>query len=455
MGASRRGFSARLAEEAALARGYAAIVGPSYRSQRGDAAAAQLERALDRLEQAAAAGTTAPVQAAVDDVDRLLEGFRAAPLPPAEQARRAGQLDRFLRLVPIEYDRGVEGTRVTLAFEIQEAISFRNAVAVALADISPELLARDAAATRELTTIVDDLGRTLDAAGAGRATPAETVRARTDRALELVDDLYPDSWKEAASGADFDVIAASLDRLAAAAKAGSWGRAEQARLEAYGIFELGPEQRLRGIAPSLFQRIEGLFWYGDGGQAGLVQLVKRKDAGAELEESVAALQAELEQAAQRVGSSSSTAAVISNSAIVVFREGLEAVLILAALMASMVGPARRYRRPLLVGAGFALVASADHVGDRADRARLACALRREARGDRLGDRDRRAAADPELVLPPGVLGRASRRLPQAQAADPARLARRLHLGAGARACGAGLLERVPGRVRDAFSSCRR
>ena len=358
VGASRRGFSARLAEEAALARGYAAIVEPSYRSQRGNAAAEMLDRALDRLEQVAAAGTTAPVEAAVGDVDRLLEGFRAAPLEPAEQARRAGQLDRFLRLVPIEYDRGVDGTRVTLAFEIQEAISFRNGVAVALADIAPELLAGDPAATRELTAIVDGLGRTLEAAGAGRAAPAETVRARTDRALELVDELYPDSWKEAASGADFDVIAASLDRLAGAAKAGSWGRAEQARLEAYGIFELGPEQRLRGIAPSLFVRIEGLFWYGDGGDSGLVQLVKRKDAGPELEASVAALQAELDQAAQRVGSSSSTGAVISNSAIVVFREGLEAVLILAALMASMVGPARRYRRPLLAGAAVALVASA-------------------------------------------------------------------------------------------------
>ena len=356
--ASRRGFAARLAEEAALVRGYAAIVEPSYRSQRGDAALARLHAGLDRFEAAATTGSTASVETAVDDVERRLEGFRAAPLEPAEQARRAGQLDGFLRLVPIEYDRGVEGTRVTLAFEIQEAISFRNAVAVALADIAPELLSRDAAATRELTTIVDDLGRTLDAAGAGRAEPAETVHARTDRALELVDGLYPDAWKEAASGADFDVIAASLDRLAGAAKAGSWGRAEQARLEAYGIFELGPEQRLRGIAPSLFRRIEGLFWYGDGGQAGLVQLVKRKDAGPELEESIAALQAELEQAAQRVGSSGSTAAIVSNSAIVVFREGLEAVLILAALMASMVGVNRRFRRPLLAGAAFALVASA-------------------------------------------------------------------------------------------------
>ena len=191
VGASRRGFSARLAEEASLARGYAAIVGPSYRSQRGDAAAAELGRALDRLERAAALGATAPVETAVDDVERLLEGFRAAPLDPAEQARRAGQLDRFLRLVPIEYDRGVEGTRVTLAFEIQEAISFRDAVAAALADISPELLARDPAATRELTAIVAALGVTLDAAGAGRAAPAETVSERTDRALELIDGLFP------------------------------------------------------------------------------------------------------------------------------------------------------------------------------------------------------------------------------------------------------------------------
>ena len=175
--------------------------------------------------------------------------------------------------MPIEYDRGVEGTRVTLAFEIQEAISFRNAVAAALADVSPELLARDPAATRELTTIIAALGRTLDAAVAGRAESAEAVRGRTDRALGLIDDLYPDSWKEAATGADFDVIAASIDRLAAAAKAGSWSRAEQARLEAYAIFESGPEKRLLGFAPPSSQQVEGLFWQGSGSQQGLSVLI--------------------------------------------------------------------------------------------------------------------------------------------------------------------------------------
>jgi high-affinity iron transporter len=358
--AVRRGFDVRLAEAAALARGYTRILAASYRSQRGLAASERLDAALVQLEDAALGGDRAEVESAVGAVGQQLEGFRAAPLASADQARRAGQLDRFLRLVPIEYDRGVEGNRVTLAFEIQEAISFRDAAAAALADIAPTLLRRDAKATRELTAILASLGNALDAAGSGRAVaPAEHVSAQTERSLDLIDALYPAAWKEAAAGADFDVIAASLDRLANAAEAGSWSRAEQARLEAYGIFELGPEQRLRGIAPSLFQRIEGLFWYGDGDQAGLVQLVKRKDAGAELDASLAALDTELAAAAQRVGTGAgSTGAVISNSAIVVFREGLEAVLILAALMASMVGVNRRYRRPLLVGVGVALVASA-------------------------------------------------------------------------------------------------
>jgi high-affinity iron transporter len=245
-------------------------------------------------------------------------------------------------------------------FEIQEAITFRDAAAASLADIAPTLLARDAAATRALNSHLESLGRDLDASASGRAVaPAERVSAKAERSLELIGGLFPQAWKDAASGADFDVIAASLDRLASAAEAGSWGRAEQARLEAYGIFELGPEQRLRGIAPALFQRIEGLFWYGDGDHAGLVQLVKRKDGGAALKDTLAALEAELGDAARQVGAGAqSTGAIVTNSAIVVFREGLEAVLILAALMASMVGANRRFRRPLLVGVGVAVVASA-------------------------------------------------------------------------------------------------
>jgi high-affinity iron transporter len=49
--------------------------------------------------------------------------------------------------------------------------------------------------------------------------------------------------------------------------------------------------------------------------------------------------------------------VVVNSAIIVFREGLEAVLIFAAVTASMLGGQRRLRRPVVVGVGIAFAAT--------------------------------------------------------------------------------------------------
>ena len=158
--------------------------------------------------------------------------------------------------------------------------------------------------------------------------------------------------------ADFDVIATLLQKVGAAVASADYRRAESSRLEAYATFELGPEQHLRGLAPSLFQRVEGLFWYGADGHDGLAQLVRGNATGADIAATLAALDLALKESAEAIGEGASRPTVIANTAIITFREGLEAVLILAALMASMVGPNRRFRRPLLAGALLALVASA-------------------------------------------------------------------------------------------------
>src|SRR5215831_12174905 len=50
-------------------------------------------------------------------------------------------------------------------------------------------------------------------------------------------------------------------------------------------------------------------------------------------------------------------AVVVDSGLLVFREGLEAILVLAALTASFVGVNGRFRRPVAAGAGGALAAS--------------------------------------------------------------------------------------------------
>src|SRR5918911_397757 len=57
------------------------------------------------------------------------------------------------------------------------------------------------------------------------------------------------------------------------------------------------------------------------------------------------------------GASQAHATVVANSAIIVFREGLEAVLIFAAVTASFLGADRRRRRPVVVGAACAFAAA--------------------------------------------------------------------------------------------------
>ena len=352
--AVERGFATRAASEATLAAGYAGILAPAYREQRGAAAAAGLDAAAQALAAAALAGDETAYEEARASLDEALAGFRAAPLSPEEEERRAGQFLRFLALVPVEYGRGVDDGRVTLDFEVQEAITFRDGAAQAYADLEAALAKRDAAATARIGVVVDELGSALALAARGeQVADPEQVEALAEEALALADGIFPEEWKDT-EAADFDVIRTSLDRVEGAVAAGEWGKAEQARLEAYAFFEFGPEQRLRGLAPELFISVEGLFWYGEGDHAGLAQLITRKSAPEEVKATRAALDEALADAEAAVGSGpQSTFSVVTNTAIIVFREGLEAVLILAALTAGMVGAQRRFRRPLLLGAASA------------------------------------------------------------------------------------------------------
>jgi high-affinity iron transporter len=241
---------------------------------------------------------------------------------------------------------------------VQEAITFRDGAAQAFSDLEAALAGRDPTATAGIGDAVDELGAALALAARGeQVTAPARVEELAEGARALADSVFPAAWKDTGA-ADFDVIRTSLDRVEGALAAGEWGKAEQARLEAYALFEFGPEQRLRGLAPELFVRVEGLFWYGEGDHAGLAQLLTRKAQPEEVTATRSALDRALADAEEAVGSGpQSTFAVVTNTAIIVFREGFEAVLILAALVAGMAGVQRRLRRPLLLGAAGAVVAS--------------------------------------------------------------------------------------------------
>ena len=356
---AERDLPERRAEAAAQAAGYFEILAARYAEDRGTAAAQSARAAFEALARASVARDTTAFIAARDRAVAALEGFTAAPFTPDEAARRAQQLLRFLALVPVEYERGVDDTRVTLDFEIQEAVAFRTGAAGAFADLRDELAKRDAARTEVAADGLERLGRLVGVAAEQRegVPTADEVAAETARVEDALNAAMPEPWLEGTDESDYDLIALTLDRMEAAAGAGQYQQAEQARLEAYAFFEFGPERRLKAFDPGLALDIEGAIWFGASGQPGLAKLIADHAPRRELRAARLALDEQLAEAAATLGDSASDATVVTNSAILVFREGLEAVLILAAITASFVGARRRLRRPVMLGALLGLIVS--------------------------------------------------------------------------------------------------
>jgi high-affinity iron transporter len=118
----------------------------------------------------------------------------------------------------------------------------------------------------------------------------------------------------------------------------------------YALFAAGIQPRLRTANSALSAQTDAAMWRmvttfssptGDLGRA-------RNEA-----------ETNLQTAASALGDTQvSRATVIADAGVIVFREGLEAVLILAAITASFTGARRRLRRPVLVGGLLGLLATA-------------------------------------------------------------------------------------------------
>ncbi|WP_420595737.1 FTR1 family protein [Deinococcus sp.] len=347
--AQSRGFRTLAAGQAALAQGYFQLLRPAYLNQNGGAATAELE------------GQFATLPQGLPTVQASLSGFRAAPLSEREVTARAAQVTRFLSLVPVEYGRGVKqgGGRavVTQGVEVNEARTFLGGAVSALTDIAPLLPDQNAARTLSADFAALNARLSPQMMKAQPAAPAE-VEHQVNALLGSVKSAFPADWQKADAGADLDVVRTQLDAVVAAAEAGEWTAAETARLDAYALLESGTEARIAVFNPELKVHLENLIWNGTA-PAGLAALIKKQAPASEFKATRAELQITLAEMAKILGTEVAPAAVATNAGIIVFREGLEAVLILAALMGSLRREAVRHlRRPMWLGAAAAFGATA-------------------------------------------------------------------------------------------------
>jgi high-affinity iron transporter len=353
--ASERDFATRAAEWSGLAAGYFAILQEDFRSKQGQAAMVVTQNHLTALEDATLRADWQQVGAIIPEVRASINEYTPIEYSDAELSARGRTLHNFIGLIDIEYQNAVRDGHITTPIEYQEATTFHQQARAIYEEIRPALLQKNSVDAARLAVILDEIDAVMT--NIGQPSEVETLVAEGLYIVESNLDTQAVASDAAAAFVHLDDLLNDLER---AVRQGRYGDAEQLRIEAYAVFDTGPELRLAAIDPALMGRIEGLFWQGDGDQMGLAQGIARRAAHEDVVTTRAALSDALALAQVKLTSGSSAPmAIIINTALIVFREGLEAVVILAALMASMASKKQKgYRKPIAVGAGAAFFASA-------------------------------------------------------------------------------------------------
>jgi high-affinity iron transporter len=352
--AAAKRFSSRAAEWAGLAEGYFALLQTDIAGQLGADVAAALPDQFAALTAAAIAGEWTAVTAQTAAIEEILTGYQPVQLSPEAIAKRAQLFYLFTELVTVEYQNGVRDGAITIPIEYQEAITFRAQAAALFSELRPIIADRDAAAADRLAELLAAMDTTITSLG----PPAE-IEDMVAEALPLIEsslDVQPNANDPAAT---FVVINTLLDELVAAVGRGDYAQAEQSRLEAYALFESGPESRLANRAPRLSRQLEGLFWEGSDGAPGLATLLAQEADEAEIGTAVAQIKTSLAEAESFLAAGLTGVLAALNSAAIIIREGLEAVLIIGAILGYMaaVPESRRYIKWVYAGVLAAIALS--------------------------------------------------------------------------------------------------
>lgn len=319
--------------------GLSAYLGPNLTDYLGAEGQATYQQAL-------AKAATDPT--ALDQIGAALAGYSPVKLSPEETLRRARLLRRFTALVWTEYGNGVRNGEISQPLEYHEAQLFRDRAAMILGDLAPQMA--DPAQAAKLSELLTTMKTRMDAREDG-------VEPLVDEAVALIDQAFGDEVATGGYAAAVDALPDTLDELALMAQAGDWAGAELKRLEAYSWFDPDIEQQLVPRAPSMALRLETRFWEGSASRPGLGTLIARQQPVAD---EVAGIKADLLDARARIEAPVSPIGAALQSGGIVFREGLEAVLIIAALLAALRAeglPTARFRRPVAGGVALALLAS--------------------------------------------------------------------------------------------------
>ncbi len=277
--------------------------------------------------------------------------------------RRENIVLKLLRLIPMEYQSGVRDGQIIIPIEYREAKSFTIQCQQIISELMPVWRQSKVDALRDhgpmLLESLSELEKIIQ-----KKEPQKLVESQIKKIAGTLQDNFGLALKRSGSAAEV-VEDASLEirsllgQSLAAAQAGKWRVAETHRLDAYVNFDLELEARAMPRDPNLALAAEKTFLDGSDGKPGIKAAIDSRMSGDAL---TAAYQRSFDAidettALLKVGLSPGAATL--SAVLIVLREGLEAVVILAALLAGLRGPENAgIRRKIGLGAWLALVASA-------------------------------------------------------------------------------------------------
>ncbi len=352
--AASKNYGVRAAEYAGQLQGYAAILRDDMTTKLGQPAVNDLQAQLTQLQQHTLAQDWSAVQADLAAIRAGLTDYQPVEFSREQIEERGRLLYLFISLIHFEYDQGVRNGKITAPIEIQEATTFREQAQAIFEELRPVMSQDNPTRADRLAEILAAMETTMHAVG-----EPSVIKSYENEALAIVEDALAVKVDLNDTESAFIVTKTLLDDLVMSVRAGRYEDAERTRLEAYGMLEAGTEKLIFAFDPKLGAEIEGLFWLGNGDTDGLATALANRRPADEIAAIRAALGEKMTEAQVLIGAGANEPRVIIfNTAMIVFREGLEAVVILAALMASMVADRKKQRLPMVVGVGAALMATA-------------------------------------------------------------------------------------------------
>lgn len=304
------------------------------------------------------------------DTSRLLAAWRMGLetgyptlLTPEDVERRERIILKLLRLIPMEYQSGVRDGEITIPIEYREAKSFTIQTQQIVNELLPVWRRSKTAALENHGPELFSTLENLETAIAKKVALAE-VESLVKTATSILQGDFGLALKRAGTGSDVVAetaleIRSLLGQSLAAAQNKSWRKAEQLRLDAYVNFDLEIEARALPRDPTLALRAEKAFLDGSSGHPGIKAVLDNRSTGEDLTAAYQRALDALDECAALVKVGLSPTAAALSAVLIVAREGLEAVVILAALLAGLRGPENAgIRRRIGAGAWLALAASA-------------------------------------------------------------------------------------------------